>query len=279
MQAIGSERAFQALDEATAKAFAAAGIPRHPARAACLGLAGVGREEDRQLVHQWAERVELAADVEVTTDVRLLLSAGTPEGWGVAIVAGTGSIALGRSPDGRSARAGGWGYLLGDEGSGYALTLAALRAIACMADERGPATRLAPVLLNRLGLQQPQELIGAVYRGGVGGMDRTALAALAPLVLEQADDNDAVASAIVQDAADELALAVAAVVKQLNLPRGFPLAIAGGLLLGSTSYREKLLQALAKRQIRQGAVNCVHEPAEGALRLACVRLGNVCSPR
>ena len=269
MQAVGAERAFQSLDEAVAKAFAAAGMPRRPVRAACLGLAGAGREEDCQLVRQWAERIQLAADVEVTTDVRLLLSAGTPEGWGVAIVAGTGSIAFGRSPEGRSARAGGWGYLLGDEGSGYALTVAALQAVARMADERGPATSLASVLLNRLGLQQPQELIRAIYRGG---LDRTALAALAPLVLEEAERNDAIASAIVQNGADELSLAVAAVVRQLKLSPGFPLTIAGGLLLGSASYREKLLQALAKHQVQPGPVCLVHEPAEGRSQLACARL-------
>jgi N-acetylmuramic acid 6-phosphate etherase len=274
VQAIGAARAFQSLDEVVAKAFAAAGMPRRPVRAACLGLAGAGREEDRQLVRQWAERVELAADVEVTTDVRLLLSAGTPEGWGVAIVAGTGSIAFGQSPDGRSARAGGWGYLLGDEGSGYALTLAALQAVARMADERGPATRLAPVLLNRLGLQRPQELIRAVYRSG---LDRTALAALAPIVLEEAEGDDAVAGGIVQNGADELSLAVAAVARELKLSRGFPLAIAGGLLLGSTSYREKLLQALANHQVQPGPVRLVHEPAEGALRLACARVTAVSS--
>ena len=86
--------------------------------------------------------VRLARHVEVTNDAAILLAAGTPDGWGVALVSGTGSIAFGRAPDGRTARGGGWGYLLGDEGSAYALVLAGLQAVARAADGRGEPTCL-----------------------------------------------------------------------------------------------------------------------------------------
>ena len=99
-------------------------------------------------------------------DAALLLAAGTPDGWGVAVVAGTGSMAFARGTDGRTARAGGWGPLLGDEGSGYALALSGLRAAARAADGRAQATLLTDRLLAACGLSRPEDLVGIVYQGG-----------------------------------------------------------------------------------------------------------------
>jgi N-acetylmuramic acid 6-phosphate etherase len=264
-QAVGDERAFGALGEAVAEAFATAGLPRGPVAAACLGLAGAGRAEDRELVRAWARRADLAREVEVTTDAAILLAAGTPDGWGLALVAGTGSIAFGRAADGRSARAGGWGYLLGDEGSGYALALAGLRAVARAADGRGPATALTERLLGKLGLQRPPELVAALYGGA---WDRTSLAALAPLVVEAAK-GDEVAASVVAEAARELAQTAAAVVHALGWTgRPFPLALAGGALIAGERYRDRVLQELRALGAKPDPVTLVHEPAEGAVRLA-----------
>ena len=269
LQAVGTERALAALDEVVAKAFAAAGLGRAPVAAACLGLAGAGRPEDQAIIKDWAARVHLAAAVEVTGDTPLLLAAGTPDGWGAALVAGTGSMVFVRDRDGRTARAGGWGYLLGDEGSGYALVVTALQAVAQAADGRGPATALTERFLARLGLSQPQELIGAVYRGGP---DRTALAALAPVVFEAADAGDTTAVGIVAHGAEQLAATVVAASRQLNLERApLPLVLAGGVLLASPDYREKIITALDVRGIRAEPVALVREPAEGAVRLALLR--------
>jgi N-acetylmuramic acid 6-phosphate etherase len=266
LQTVGPERALRALDEAVAGAFAAAGIARTAAAAACLGLAGAGREADQRIVRDWAARVRLAGNVEVTTDGALLLAAGTPEGWGVAVVAGTGSIACGRSADGREARAGGWGPLLGDEGSGYSLVLGALRVVARAADGRVPATPLQERLLAALGLQHSHELIPCLHGGR---WDRAALAALAPLVLDAADAGDDAAMALVEDGVAGLALAAATVATRLRLdPHRLPLALAGGLLLASGSYRERFLAALRRAGAVPDPVTLVDEPAWGAVRRA-----------
>src|SRR5579883_899723 len=145
-QAVGTPAALAALDEATDRAFAASGRPRSAVHAACLGLAGAGRPVDQEIVREWATRANLAAEVQVIEDAALLLAAGTPAGWGVAVVAGTGSMAYARDAAGRTARSGGWGPLLGDEGSGYAIALAGLRAAAGSADGRA----VAPPLTDRL---------------------------------------------------------------------------------------------------------------------------------
>lgn len=266
LQAVGRDRALRALDDAVARAFAAAGVPRAPVAAACLGLAGAGRPDDQAVIRDWADRAGLAGKVDVTADAPLLLAAGTPDGWGVAVVAGTGSMVFARARDGRTARAGGWGYLLGDEGSGYALVVAGLQAIVRATDGRGPATRLTERFLEALNLKQPQELVGAVYRGG---LDRTALAALAPLVLGAAEEGDSVAASIVEDAARLLAETIRAAARQLQLEQeAIPLALAGGALLSSEPYRQRLLRQTAQLGLCVEPVRLVEQPAQGAVRLA-----------
>ncbi len=262
-------KGLQALDEAVRRAFAAAALPRQTVRAACLGLAGADRVEDQKLIHDWARRVYLAAQVEVTSDAAILLAAGTPAGWGIAIIAGTGSIAYGRSPDGRTARAGGWGYFMGDEGSGYVLVQTALQAITRAADGRGPVTNLTEAFLHKLNLKRPQELITTLYGNN---WDRTTLAALAPLVLTSAETGDAIATAIVEEGANQLAQTTAAVARQLGLTEtAIPLAMTGGLLLSNAAYRRRILDALHSLGLQADSVQLVNEPAEGSLRLALLR--------
>lgn len=262
-QAVGTPAALAALDTAAEAAFASAGRPRKAVRAAVLGLAGAGRAEDREVIRGWAAKAHLAPAVDVIEDAALLLAAGTPDGWGVAVVAGTGSMAYARAADGRTARSGGWGYLLGDEGSGYAVALAGLRAAARAADGRGPRTVLTDKLLAAFGLEKPEELVGVVYRG----CDRPALAALAPLVLDAAGE-DAVAAEIAAASAAELASAAAAAARQLGYGESFPVALAGGLFESRADYRTRFLAALADRGVTPDPVAVVREPAEGAVRLA-----------
>ncbi len=268
LQVVGNERALTALDEAVNAAFRAAGIPRNSVACACLGLAGADRADDQIVIREWAERVGLAKRVDVTNDAAILLAAGTPQGCGLALIAGTGSFAFGRSTDGWRARAGGWGYLLGDEGSAYAVVLAGLQAVARAADGRGPATRLTERFLKQLGLNQPQELIAAVYRSG---RSRADLAALAPLVLEEAEA-DEVARGIVEREARELARAGETVVRQLRWEGPIPLALAGGLLLGSEVYRQRVLDALTSFGVAPGPITLVDEPAQGGVQLAVTAL-------
>ena len=266
IQAVGVERAALALDEAVTNAFAAAMLPRGPVAAAALGMAGVDHPDAVQTVHTMAERLQLAQRVHVTIDATLLLEAGTPDGWGLAIIAGTGSIAFGRTPAGRFERSGGWGYLLGDEGSAYALALAGARSVARAFDGCAPATILTEKILAFMGLKEPLEMIEAVYRGP---WDRAKLATMAPLILAAADDGDPVASAIVNSEAYELARTAAAAARKLRLDRdSIPLAITGGVVLNGTHYREQFLAALRADGIQPDPVTPVHEPAEGALRIA-----------
>jgi N-acetylmuramic acid 6-phosphate etherase len=267
LHAVGKDRALQALEEAIAQAFTAAGQSPSSVAVAWLGLAGAARPQDQSIIRDWAERVKLAAAVEVSADVPLLLAAGTPDGWGAALVAGTGSIAYGLSREGRHVRAGGWGYLMGDEGSGTALTRAGLQAVAWAADGRGPATRLTERFLTHLGLTQAQDLIFAIYSRD---FDR---ASLARLVLEAWEAGDEVAGRIVQQGAEQLAAMVQAVICQLAFEQeAIPLALSGGVLLASQGYRRQVLMALERLSLQVHPVTLLLEPAEGALALALAKV-------
>jgi N-acetylmuramic acid 6-phosphate etherase len=268
-QSVGDQRATAAIEEAVARAFATAGIKRETVAVACLGLAGTDRPEDRQLFQDWAARFGLANEVVVTNDADILLAAGTPAGEGVAVISGTGSIAYGKAADGRRVRAGGWGHLLGDEGSAYAIALAGLRAVARAADGRESPTQLDEALLKRLGLDRPEQLIPIINGGR---LDRAAISALAPVVLA-ASEQDKIAATIVQQSAQELALAIVTVAGKLRWKDlAFPLAVAGGLLLASDSYRQSVLDAVQQAGFKPDPVTMVAEPAEGALRLALAKV-------
>jgi N-acetylmuramic acid 6-phosphate etherase len=265
---VGVACAVQALDQAVTGAFRAAGLERGPVAAACFGLAGADRPDDQRPIRDWAQQANVAAQIELVSDAALVLAAGTPAGWGLAVIAGTGSIAWARSADGRMARAGGWGYLLGDEGSGYALAVAGLQAVARAADGRGPATILTARLLERLGLERPEQLIATVYRSG---WDRAALAALAPLVLDAAAE-DAVARQLAEEAARALAHTAAAAAGCLQREQApLPVALAGSVLIQNAWYQRRFLEALRAAGLCPDPVCPVAEPAAGALRLAAER--------
>jgi N-acetylmuramic acid 6-phosphate etherase len=265
MKTVGAPSAFAQIDRAVEAAFAAAKVARGPVGVTCLGLAGAGRPDDQAPVRAWASRIRLADTVEVTGDVTLPV-AMLPDQWGLAVVAGTGSCVWGRAPDGRTARAGGWGAVLGDEGSGYSLVVGALKAVTRAADGREPQTSMTSRLLARMRMSDPTQLIAAIHGGD---WDRTRLSALADEVLAAAEDGDETAESLVRNEANTLAQCVRAVVTRLALPaQGVPVALTGGLLLKAEGYRRRFLGELVRLGVRSDPVVEVSDPAEGAIRVA-----------
>jgi len=265
-QAGSFAQALENLDRAVDAAFDDAQVDVGPLAAAVLGLAGSDRDENRRVLDDWAKKRRLARRVRVVHDAVPVLAAGSADGWGVALIAGTGSFAFGQDRDGRTTRAGGWGYLFGDEGSGYAIALAGLRAAAQSADGRAPATRILDSLLARLGLEKPLELIPAVYRIAT---DRSQIAAFADVVTGAAEEGDVQARRILDAAAGELAAMVAAVARELGFADGaFPLALTGGVLLGSERLRSGLEDRMRSLGLAPESIADVKEPVIGAVKLA-----------
>lgn len=266
IQAIGVDAALRELNAAVVGAFDAAKVTRVPVAAAALGLAGVDGREGADVIRGWAEMVQLADKLTVANDATLLFAAGTPDGWGLAVVAGTGSIAFTLDAQGNDARAGGWGYLMGDEGSAFRLGLLGLRAACRAADNIGEPTALLSAFLKELGSDDPREFIPAVYRGK---WDKAAIAALSPRVLTAVASGDAVASAIFEQEARELARTAAGAVAAGGLPRdNLPIALTGGLVIESAMYRNRFLHELRACGVTPWPVGLVEDPVVGAVVLA-----------
>ena len=234
--------------------------------AICLGIAGVDRPADTAAVHSIMRRIGFKAQVIVVNDALVALVAGAGEGEGVVVVAGTGSIAYGRDASGHAARAGGWGYLLGDEGGGFWIGRAALTAVVRQFDGRGPATLLTPMILEHLDLSTPKELIHEIYYRDV---HRHTIAGIAGLVQRAMEQHDAIAAEILTRAGGELASAAASVITRLEM-RGhaFPTVLGGGIFRGIPWLVDDLTRRLSEIAPRTEVRRLDVEPAIGAVRLA-----------
>lgn len=273
-QVVGFQSAINAVEEAVSLAWESTGAPPRPVAVMAAALAGCGRAEDQARFRFLAQRARLAEEAIVVGDAEAALAAGTSDRVGVAVIAGTGSMVWGRQEDGKTERSGGWGYMFGDEGSGYWLAIEALRSIARAADGRAHSTSLTVTLLTALGLREPQELIGAIYGAN---RPREEIASLAQIVLSEASNGDRQAFALLERGASELALAVRAVVQQLDFPKRFSrdatypdykLICAGGLLANFEGYRHRLEVHLRQLFIPPAEIVTAKNPAMGALRLA-----------
>ena len=249
---------------ASAAEVAARDLPAARVAMAWLGVAGSEQPALRAQLVGIATSVLGAERVEVSHDGRLLLAAAGVE-HGVGLVAGTGSSAYGRGADGRELSVGGWGHLLGDEGSGYDIAVRALRAVTAAIDGRGPRTELAGILAKRLGENDPRELRERVYPAPAV----TEIADLAEAVLEVAD-TDAVAAGIVDGSARELAALVDACANGLGHdPQArIPVVLAGGLLTPGSAVHRRLVLRLGQPPHRYQPITPTREPAAGALALA-----------
>lgn len=224
-----------------------------------IGIAGAAASHSADWLRVLVSEHFPGASVAVSSDYEIALVGAHGERRGLLALAGTGSLAYGVNGAGESALAGGWGYLLGDEGGGYWLGAAALRAAARAADGRGRETALLPAVLKALNLSQPLDLITWMYSSGSRTRDA---AALARLVLACAE-TDAVAGNIVAEGARELALAVRAVSVRLQLTQ-CPIAFAGSLL----SEMNPLSRRLCGHLGLEGIPAPRYSPAVGAAILA-----------
>jgi N-acetylglucosamine kinase-like BadF-type ATPase len=265
-RSIGYAEAFANVEAAIQSAFQEAARDRHEADAACMALAGCDRRSEREKIHSWAREQRIARRLRLTNDAEPILTQGTPDGHGVALIAGTGSFAFGRNPQGETVRVGGWGFRFGDEGSGYAIAVAGLRAAARVADGRGPDTSLLTRFQRKVNVSNPLGLIEALYQAEV---TQQTVADLAPVVLQAATAGDKVAMDLVAGAAADLAEMVATVVRRLALPPiGLPLALAGSFLLKSDLLQTRFLRQLQHFRGIECRTEAVRQPVYGAVVIA-----------
>jgi glucosamine kinase len=259
--AVGDERAAHSLRAAVESVLAE--LPETPA-AAHFGMAGAGRPRDEERARRLIESLGLDCPAGLSDDATTSFwSEARPPG--IVLVAGTGSIAAALGLDGVVVRSGGYGYLLGDEGSGYWIGQQAVRAALRASDGRASATILTEIVHEMLG----RTLDDVISDAHGGRLDRAALAGIAPAVLAADDD---VARAITGRAVDELAALVRSCVARLGAvdAQELPLVLAGGLLVHNEQFRRRLEQSITGIDPRIDPQVLRHSPALGAARLAAM---------
>ena len=226
---VGAERALANILEAVAEASGRCGV--HEFLASRLGVAGTDRSRLKQELLDGLGGS--FGDTAIVSDAASALAGGTGCRPGVAVIAGTGSIAYGENGLGETARAGGWGWRLGDEGSGYSIGLKAIMAALRAHDGRAPETTLKQMIVGRLGLDGVEGIVDWVYEPGREPRD---IAYLVPLVREAEAAGDDAAALVMAEAGAELGLLANAVVRRLGLSGGFPVSLNGGVFKQASGY-------------------------------------------
>jgi N-acetylglucosamine kinase-like BadF-type ATPase len=211
-------------------------------------------------------RIVPRARVLVVNDALIALAAGARNKPGIVIISGTGSIVYGRNARDEAARAGGWGHMIGDEGSGYWIGREALAAVMRYCDGRGRATTLIDDVLRHFNVADISQLPRIVYDRE---QPRISVAALGPIVEQASARGDGVAAQILNRAADELVLAARSVVDHLRMrDDAFVFYLAGGVFRVVPSIAKMLPRRLSAIAHRASTEVLDEEPATGAVWLA-----------
>jgi N-acetylglucosamine kinase-like BadF-type ATPase len=233
-----------------------------------VGAAGAGREPEREELRKALRGENLASTVIVTTDIDIALAAAFSDGPGIVVSAGTGSVAVGRDKSGKRHRIGGYGWQMGDEGSGYAIGRAALGAVSRAVDARSPKTALSERILRATRSSDFDALIRWAATASPAEVS-----ALAPHVLAVAAEGDQLARGIVDYAARELSQLAICLLPKMDLTPPVRVAVTGGLLGPEQPLRKTLLAKLAEEPAFQPTDTPVDAVA-GALRLATSAAGS-----
>jgi len=261
--AVRPGRALQSaatIAEVVRRGLAEAGELR--ADALVVGAAGAGRQPEQSELERALRSEHIAERVVVVTDIEIALVAAFDDGPGIVVSAGTGSIAVGRDRNGALSRMGGYGWQMGDEGSGYAIGRAALGAVSRARDGRSPSTPLQHRVLAATRSTSFDELVSWAATASPAEV-----AALAPHVLDVAAAGDLVARGILDYAARELSQLAICLQPQLGELDPISVALAGGLLEANTPLRGVVLAKLSEHD-RFTLVDAPIDAALGAIALA-----------
>ena len=255
-------------------ALAHAGMEHVVPKVLYVGVAGVGREPEREALWQALVARELAEDVAVHADAMIALDDAFGDGPGVLLIAGTGSVAFARGPDGAFARCGGWGPTIGDEGSGAWIGRRALNIASASSDGREPDSAIVDALLTAIEADDPAALIPWAAEA-----TPALLAQLAPVVFRVAATGDLRANTLLSLAVEELVLHVRTLARRLFVDEraSIPVALSGGLLSRGAPLRRRvehrLKSAVPGTQLRHDDVDPARGAVRGALRMLGVEMG------
>ena len=259
---VGESQARESLHAAIRQACQSARVTTPEITRACIGVAGAAREEVREVIVRLAREI-IPGEIEVVGDMEVAMEAAFGDGPGVIVIAGTGSIAYGRNAALRSARAGGWGHAISDEGSGHWIGRAAV-AIAVREADRQSETCLFKLIAKSWGVTTHEQMVMMANRSPAPDF-----AALLPVVLQAAEKKNQQAGSVLVQAADELSTLAQQVIQALfSEQEAVPVAMSGGVFANSAQVRENFYNRLSVRWPNARLAQTVIEPVQGALQLA-----------
>ncbi|MDR1802012.1 MAG: hypothetical protein LBQ94_00260 [Treponema sp.] len=260
---VTKEQVFDNLSSLLESALESAGLRKADIGAGCIGSAGIGREGEKILFQEFFDII-LRPDFPVMLcgDGEILLCGGLENLEGYCLIAGTGSIALGRSAKGDLVRAGGHGYLLGDEGSGAWIGKSAIARTLRSLENRDLATDMSGAILEAAGLARMEETIHYIHYSA----DKAKVASIAPIVTAAARKGDPLALDILRIGAEELALLVKSVIERSPWINRKELVLAGGVMKND----EILVKTLKEILSRDFPALPVSSPKGTALQGACM---------
>jgi N-acetylglucosamine kinase-like BadF-type ATPase len=245
-----------------------AGLPLAPATAAGFCSTGVGRPAEREIVERALREKNIAETIIAESDFMAAHAGAFGGGPGIIVNAGTGVFGFGRTASGENIRVGGWGYLLGDEGSGFAMAQAALIAALKDWDGRGPKTALRPMFEKHFNVASIELIISQIYSSD---FDRGKFAELAPLVFEAAGNGDTVAHEIIRQNGRELGHLVRAAQNRGQWHYPIPLVLTGNLFRRRDLLLPGFWEVLEAKQF--SLIVPRFEPVVGAALLAMMATG------
>ncbi|MEH2278189.1 MAG: BadF/BadG/BcrA/BcrD ATPase family protein [Nostoc sp.] len=277
-QSIGIEATLQSIQSAIHNAVETAIITNTlKIDAICLGLAGIGRAADIEVVKGLVQELQnnkfLAitwalqpANIVICNDALIALVGGIGQPVGIVVAVGTGSIVFGQNHQGHTKRVGGWGYILGDEGSAYKIAIAGMNAALKSYDGREMPTSLAEAFKQHLDLASIEDLIEVIYRREWGVKQ---IAALAPVIDLAAASGDIVANSIIDDAVEELVKATSTVIDAIFSDNSvLDVVTTGSVWRGKSKIHQRFAGYLIKKFPNVKVIFPRYEPAYGAGLLA-----------
>jgi len=262
---VGIESVKNVLNELALSSVEEAGESQSNCVSLCIGLAGAGRAVEKEAVNAVLRQAGFDCTMYVTDDAETALYGGLDGNAGIIVISGTGSICLGRNDKGEKYRCGGWGYIIGDEGSGYEIGKSILTAIVRGYDGRVPQTALAETVLKHLKLSSPEDLVNYVYRSNVGKKD---IASLSVFIDAGCDMQDDASQRIIKHCARELYLMILTVIRKLGFSNGFDICTGGGALDGSRYLKESLTNLIKQSYPEVRMIRMRKDAAWGAVRIA-----------
>ena len=264
--AVGFEKSVECLFSLVASVTEKEKINFKAVESLGIGLAGVGRVENKEklqkiILEKFSFSKDIFQKIKIFTDAEIALEGAFNGKAGAILIAGTGSIIYGKEESGKIFRVGGFGKIIGDEGSGYSIGRKGLTAIAKYFDGRGKETSLVKKISEQFGIQNSNQLINKIHTENLD------IAAIAKLVIDCADEGDDICINILDQESDELLFHISALMKKMDVNQ-LDLCLSGSLLTNKNYYSNLLETKIRKFFPQINIKSAIYPPEIGAILLA-----------